>query len=203
MIARTWRAIVRALFTLLLSRVAAERAPDFIVGADNPDGAYLLRWYLTRWRHWPAQAEANPTRLNRVKALVSPLLFNVYLHKFLRDDDDRALHDHPWAWCSLLLDGRYIEHTIAAGGIHHRHPRSAGSMKFSTPRRAHRIELLPWPKSVMWPEVVDIGQPCWTLFITGPRMRRWGFHCPDAGWVDFTRFTKPDSTGETGAGCEG
>jgi hypothetical protein len=37
-------------------------------------------------------------------------IFNVYLHHFLRSDDDRALHDHPWINLSLLLDGCYLEH---------------------------------------------------------------------------------------------
>lgn len=181
-------AIATRLFLFLERHVASRRAPDFIVGDDNPDGAYLLRWYLIP--------------RNRV--------FNVYLHKFLRDDDDRALHDHPWAWCSFLLAGRYIEHTIAAGGIHRRQPREAGSLKISGPRRAHRIELFPawWLEDdfdeacAMHARDAAIKAPCWTIFITGPRVRRWGFHCPK-GWVDFARFTKPGATGQTGAGCEG
>lgn len=185
--------IAAALFAILQHKVANRRAPDFIVGADNPDGAYLRRWYLVP--------------RNRV--------LNIYLHQFLRDDDDRALHDHPWPWCSLLLDGGYFEHTIAAGGIHSRQLRVAGSVKVSGPRRAHRIELLRWadPDPDPSDEYADDDHvdasfslqpsaPCWTLFITGPRMRRWGFHCPQAGWVDFARFTKPGSTGETGAGCD-
>ncbi|HVI60085.1 MAG TPA: hypothetical protein VM619_14600 [Luteimonas sp.] len=170
------------LFRLLFDNIVLAREPDFIVGADNSNGAYLLRWWVIP--------------RNR--------LFNVYLHQFLRDDDDRALHDHPWAWCSFLLQGQYMEHTIAAGGIHRRQLRQAGSLKLSGPRRAHRVELLR--------EIVDNGDPivqlsdppvpCWTLFITGPVVRRWGFHCPK-GWVDFERFTKPGATGEVGSGCDG
>jgi hypothetical protein len=49
-----------------------KRRPDFIIGgADNP---YLLRWWIIPRNRW----------------------CNVYLHKILRDDDPRALHDHPW-----------------------------------------------------------------------------------------------------------
>ncbi len=155
------------LFKRLHARTAAIRPPDFIVGADDFEGPYLRRWYL----------------LPRNRVL------NVYLHQFLRDDDDRALHDHPWAWLSVLLSGSYIEHTIAAGGIHRRTVRQVGSLKASGPWRAHRVELR--------------RTACWTLFITGPRMRRWGFHCPHEGWIDFARFTKPGATGETGAGCQG
>src|SRR5690606_35831081 len=89
----------------LIDWYIARRPPDFIVGgAERP---YLKRWWLI---------PRNP-------------IFNVYLHQFLRDDDDRALHDHPWPWCSILLDGSYIEHTIAAGGIHRRQLRQAPSIK--------------------------------------------------------------------------
>jgi len=116
----------------------------------------------------------------------NPVL-NLYLHQFRRSDDDCALHDHPWWNVSLLLSGSYVEHTIAAGGIEHRARRVAGDLKFRLGRSAHRIEL-------------DTGQ-CWTLFLTGPRFREWGFHCPIAGWVHWEAFTAPGAKGEDGRGC--
>ena len=61
----------KAMADRLIVRVQ-RRAPDFVIGgSDNP---YLLRWFLI---------PRNP-------------VFNVYLHKFMRSDDDRALHTHPW-----------------------------------------------------------------------------------------------------------
>lgn len=180
--------ITNFLFTQLHARVAARRPPNFVVGADDPHGAYLRRWYLL---------PRNP-------------ILNVYLHHFLRDDDDRALHDHPWAWASLLLRGGYTEHTIAAGGIHRRKIRHAGSWAFSLPSRAHRITLLPlwWlaqsfdGANAVFNRNPNAQAPCWTLFITGPRVREWGFHCPQQGWVHFLRFTRPGSVGERGPGCD-
>lgn len=156
------------LFCQLVWRVVARRQPDYIVGADNPDGAYLLRWWL----------------------LPRNRLLNVYLHQFLRSDDDRALHDHPWAWCSLLLKGRYIEHTIRAGGIHRRRVRLPGTLRCALPSTAHRVEVLP-------------GEGAWTIFVTGPRVRRWGFHCPAQGWIDYRHFTAAAAgrPGEMGPGC--
>lgn len=164
------------LFNRLFRHVALRRAPNFIVGADDPAGAYLRRWYLIP--------------RNRV--------CNVYLHCFLRDDDDRALHDHPWPWLSFLLSGAYIEHTIDAAGIQHRRLRRVGSLKLSGARRAHRIEL---------PQFTDFGggdfQPeCWTLFVTGPVIRDWGFHCAERGWVPWQRFTAEGKPGEVGPGCD-
>lgn len=171
------------------------RWPDFIVGEDAPGGPYLLRWYVTPWRRWKGQAEANPTRWNRLKARLAGCLPNLYVHMFLRDDDDRALHDHPsWA-CSLILDGEYIEHTIADGGIHHRRTWCAGSLRFLPTRHTHRIEL---PRLAGGPTRV----PCVTLFLFGPSVREWGFHCPERGWVHWRDFTAPGRPGEIGGGCD-
>ncbi len=167
-------------------RIARRRSPDFVVGeADRP---YLYRWWLIPRNRW----------------------LNVYLHQFLRDDDDRALHDHPWAWCSILIHGGYTEHTIDAGGIHRRKARRALSVKVSGPRRAHRIELFPlWREQDDWDAACDVHQKnpegratCWTIFITGPRVREWGFHCPERGWVPWQSFTAPGAPGLVGPGCE-
>lgn len=155
---------------------ARRRLPDFVVGGhDNP---YLLRWWLI---------PRNP-------------VFNIYLHKFLRDDDDRALHDHPWFWCSIMLRGQYVEHTIRAGGIHRAMVRASGSVRMASPWRAHRVALLPgWCDA--WLDHPAAHAPCWTLFITGPRLRNWGFHCPERGWVPWQKFTAAEDSGAIGLGC--
>src|SRR4051795_6598747 len=89
------------------------REPDFYIGGKvNP---YLLRWWVIPRNRF----------------------FNVYLHKFLRDDDDRALHDHPWVSLSVILRGGYIEHTATEV-----RRRGAGSVVFRRAKHAHRIELL-------------------------------------------------------------
>jgi hypothetical protein len=112
--------------------------------------------------------------------------FNIYLHHFQRSDDDRALHDHPWWNISILLRGAYTEHTINAGGVNIRTVRSAGDWKFRYASEAHRIELH--------------DGPCWTLFVTGPRIREWGFHCPQ-GWRHWRIFTNPTNSHVVGLGC--
>jgi hypothetical protein len=140
-----------------------EREPDQIIGpADNP---YLVRWYVSPHSRW----------------------FNIYLHRVLRSDEDRALHDHPWVNCSILIAGYYIEHTIAAGGIHERRFRVAGDVKLRLPTAAHRLEIG--------------GMECWTFFLTGPNIRAWGFHCPEAGWRHWKDFVVDGGYGETGRGC--
>lgn len=142
--------------------VEARRAPNFIVGgADNP---YMLRWWI----------------IPRNK------FFNIYLHKFLRSDDDRALHDHPWLNVSYLLEGEYVEHSILAGGVCTAIKYRAGDLKFRRAKTAHWIE---------------IDKPCWSLFITGPVIRNWGFHCPK-GWRPWQVFVDQRDSGSVGRGCD-
>lgn len=155
---------VRRLCDWLVYHVAWQRPPNFIIG--SPEGPYLRRWHLI---------PRNP-------------LCNVYLHQFLRSDDDRALHDHPWPSVSVLLHGDYWELSAHEDwGIKHDYF-VAGDVKIRwTGKYAHRLE---------------VDKPCWTLFITGPRYRLWGFHCPQ-GWVPWQEFTKPGKPGEIGRGCGG
>ena len=166
---------------------ATLRAPDFVIGgASNP---YLRRWWLTPWRRWTDLAKDHPTRWVRAVGRIGELLPNVYLHQFLRSDDDRALHCHPWANVSILLRGTYVEHTIAAGGIENREWLIVGDYRIRwSGRLAHRIEL--------------VGTECWTLFITGPRYREWGFHCQKQGWVHWKKFTESNDPGSIGRGCD-
>ncbi len=116
----------------------------------NKNGQYLLRWFIQKSRERG----------------------NVYLHRFIGDDDDRALHDHPWNSVSYVLKGEYLEHT--PDGII---CRSEGDIIFRDMITPHRIEL--------------IDEECWTLFITGPREREWGFHCTD-GWKHYEKFQEDD-----------
>jgi hypothetical protein len=142
--------------------IAAKRPPDFVIGgAATP---YMRRWWIIPRNRF----------------------FNIYLHQFLRSDDDRALHDHPWINLSILLDGDYTEHTIEAGGVRKAVHYSVGDWKFRRAKAAHRIE---------------IESPCWSLFITGPIVREWGFHCPN-GWRPWQLFVDQRDSGSVGRGCE-
>ena len=52
---------------------------------------------------------------------------------------------------------------------------------------------------------MPLGQPhppAWSLFITGPVTREWGFHCPQ-GWRHWKDFTSYREVGEDGRGCIG
>ena len=112
-----------------------------------------------------------------------------YLHHFVASDDDRAPHDHPWSSCSILLSGCYYEHTpVDDEPIR----RVDGDVIVRSPEHTHRIELERDTKT---------GQelPVWTLFMVGPRVREWGFHCPQ-GFVPWQEFTQAGPEGGS-VGC--
>jgi len=152
------------------------RKPDFIVGAK--DDPYLLRWHIIPRNRF----------------------FNIYLHQFLRDDDDRALHDHPWGSVSIILKGEYMEH-LADGS---QRWADCGTIRFRRAKTAHRISLRwDFTKEVMREGGAQFARkPAWTLFITGRRVREWGFHCPQ-GWRHWRDFTNAADGGATiGRGCD-
>ncbi len=107
----------------------------------------------------------------------------VYLHEILRSDDDRALHDHPWDSTSYVLEGGYVEHLPGGDQVW----RGPGSI---VQRRAEDLHRL---------EIID-GNPALSLFITGPKVREWGFQCGER-WVHWREYTSPLDKGLIGRGC--
>lgn len=143
------------------------RDMDFRIPPDKSVSVYMERWWRVP-RNWAT---------------------NVYFHVVRRSDDDRALHDHPWFSISLVLDGGYYEHTIAEGGVHHREWFGPGRVRFRwTGKKAHRLELAVEGNIDGTYRTADtisgfMEAPARTIFITGPVMRRWGFH-DSRRWVD-------------------
>jgi hypothetical protein len=145
-------------------RVLISGKPHFYIGGDVRP--YMLRWYLIPRNRW----------------------LNIYLHKFVRDDDDRALHDHPWSFVSIILWGQYTEITEVG---------SAGSVRgfldvaYRPADHRHRVVL---------DQKDGRPVPCWTLVFTGSKTRTWGFWCPK-GFVPWNEFVASDDPGAVGPGC--
>lgn len=112
---------------------------------------------------------------------------NVYLHEFRRSDDDRALHDHPWWSVSLSLNYAMEEVYRGWGGKERWRKVKPGSLVFRRARFAHRM-IVRYPGAL-------------TLFITGPRLREWGFLCPQ-GWRHWREFVDARDSGAIGRGCD-
>jgi hypothetical protein len=140
-------------------RETQRRLPDVRIPGDMSIPPYMLRW-------WKIRRNA---------------FFNVYYHIVRRSDDDTALHDHPWWNFSIVLEGSYAEHLIEAGGIHRKTHYGPGAVRFRRSGNfAHRLELERWPMDKLFG---GEEKPVLTIFITGPVLRRWGFHHP-LRWVD-------------------
>lgn len=130
------------------------------------------RDYLSKGHHY----------LSRWWVIPTTRMFNIFLHKMEASDDDRALHDHPWRNCSYILSGSYIEIMPDRNRV-----LRAGDIVFRRATAAHRL-------------VVSQG-PVVTLFFTGPKIREWGFLCPQ-GWRHWKQFSAPWDQGEVGRGCD-
>ena len=134
------------------------RPADEVIGTN-----YMQRWHIRRkaGRH------------------------NLYLHRYDGSDDDRALHDHPWASIGIVLWGSLFEVTAKENQETQRRLWPL-IPKFRSATYSHRIELK--------------SRYAYTLFFTFPKYREWGFHCPK-GWIHWKEFT--DKSGQkTGRGCE-
>ena len=126
--------------------------------------------YMLRWRLFPA----NPWG-------------NVYLHWYRHDDEDRALHDHPWWSVSFRLFGKLKEIYLD-----NNHTEQSRYIPWLLPvvRNATFTHRLVLPK-----------KNALTIFVTGRRVREWGFHCPQ-GFRPWFEFVDPKSPGERGPGCD-
>lgn len=160
----------RRWFRILLSG----KPHQIIQDNDTLNSPYMLRWYLIPRNHH----------------------INVYLHKFLRDDIDEALHDHPWWFVSIILRGGYIEYGETEDGkltvkcrtaiTDWRSPWWHRSVAYRLATHRHRIAL---------PHTRDGGrEPCWTVIITGRNSRTWGFWCKPERFIPWYDFI-------SGGGC--
>ncbi|SKM81860.1 Uncharacterised protein [Mycobacteroides abscessus subsp. massiliense] len=180
----------------------------------GPNNHRWLRKWVRLEPHQPIGSEGEPPYLLRWYVIPRNRWLNVYLHKFLRDDDDRALHDHPWWFLSLVLWGQYIEVTDDGRSV-----RSAPELwrlfwgdrplVFRPALWRHRVELVKAPatsveRTRIRPRLRAL--PCWTLIVTGPRTRLWGFWCSGPAWPGASprhyvdRFVPWDEFGDAGCG---
>jgi hypothetical protein len=86
--------------------------------------------------------------------------FSIRLHHWLAPDDDRAHHDHPWDFVTFVLRGGYVDDS------------PAGRQHLKAPQVQHRSAL---HRHTVFP---DSGG-AWTLVLTGPKIRPWGFWVKD------------------------
>jgi hypothetical protein len=83
-------------------------------------------------------------------------LGSLRVHHWLAADDTRAFHDHPWWFWTVVLRGGYTDVSIDSYDV-----LRAGSVRFRHAEHQH----------VVIPE----ANGAWTVMITGPKKRPWGF----------------------------
>ena len=94
--------------------------------------------------------------------------FGIFLHKLCRSDHDRALHDHPWSFVSLILKNGYKEIARLKGVS-----KDVDVVLQNVPG-----EILWRPANWTHRVIIEDGKPAWTLIFLGPRIRKWGFWVP-------------------------
>lgn len=172
--------MIRQLVFNRLSEWSQKREPFCIGGKANP---YMKRWYV----------------------IPRNLVFNIYFHQILKDDNDEALHDHPWLFnISWILKGSYWEVLFKVKPKRSKPLPNiyavycpTGFVGFRWARKQHRLML-----------TIHNGVlvPCYSLFITGPKLWTWGFYCshPNGSlkWVPWQKFTAGDRGELVGKGCD-
>jgi hypothetical protein len=158
-----------------------------------------------RFHRIPIGGEADPTYWRYFVLPCNPF-FNVYLHNFLKDDEEN-LHDHRMMNVTIVLQGGgYYEERFI------RKPRAGRPL----PATRHRFvpEMCPFPRLPSTPHRVVLRRaaghpiPVWSLFIGLPHVREWGFWCAGEGtarWVPYDRYVaSPDPIGpsKVGLGCD-
>ncbi len=111
--------------------------------------------------------------LNRWNLIPKNRFFKIYLHKFT-DSDEETFHDHPWHSLSFVLSGILMEVFLNAKQEQTLRIVRKGAWVYRSAKRLHYI-LLP------------SSNPVWTIFITGPKIREWGFLKPQ-GWIHHLEY---------------
>lgn len=185
--------------------------PAFIVGAiirfakarpyfdlTHADGRdYMGRWwlmprFLLRWA--PAEGDC-PAHLKPLAWL--PV--SIRLHHIRSSDDDRHLHDHPFPYCTWILESGYWEVVpktidpsflrVADGGLHERTDyvwRAPGTIMRKRATDRHRIKT-----------ASDVG--AWTILVQFRKVQPWGFYTEHGKvyWYDYDRVRDPIEASRT------
>jgi hypothetical protein len=86
------------------------------------------------------------------------------LHKILKPDPDRELHDHPWSFRALILKGGYYE-------IVQRFPKSPAYVRYHETGNVNNHTCYDWHRI----DCLRDNKPAWTLVLTGKKQKSWSF----------------------------
>ena len=171
-------------FGVFVFRKLLQLIPHRVIVNCNRD-PYLTRWFLFR---------------------TEPLA--VFFHWFHRSDEDRALHDHPWTFITVILWRGYNEHTEALeecghcdgmGWVRARRSDFANTSSFCPECHGECFIRVPvvkrrWPLTICyrpaeWRHRVELidQKPAATLVFRFKKRREWGFWTK-TGFVQWNKW---------------
>jgi hypothetical protein len=113
----------------------------------------------------PPDVVVGESYLKRWHIIPENKFLNIYYHEIRSSDLDRDLHDHPYVFSSFILSGGYLEETKNGVVV-----RGVGDLNIHHPWYLHKL-------------IMKDSNGANTIFITGPKIKEWGF-MTEKGWVD-------------------
>lgn len=110
------------------------------------DDVYMERYWLF-----------NPLDVETKCIKYSWIPFSIRIHKILKEDQDRHMHDHPWDCRTFILKGQYLEERV--DGVYARREGTTATIAFDD---YHKILHV-------------YGDCVYTMFVTGKYKGVWGF----------------------------
>ena len=87
--------------------------------------------------------------------------FAIRIHKWIRSDDKRNFHDHPWWFITFVLKGSYTD-VYNDNNIIKQDTLKRFKLRYRPSNHRHYVDV---PK-----------EGCWTILLTGRPIRKWGFY---------------------------
>ena len=128
-------------------------------------------------------AKNGQVRFRRFRLLQTPWRA-VYIHQIMGSDLDADMHDHPFDFSSVILEGAYQEQTSYA-------PDFVGSQfktYYSGDVIVHKAEDVH--------KLTLISGEVWTLVFTSGRDRDWGYRLRDGSWVPHKTYRQLKNEGK-------
>lgn len=139
---------------------------------------------MSRFRHVISEDHRLGPLLVRYR-LISTRWGGLYLHHLLRSDADRHLHDHPWAFWSLILWRGYVEREPYGG--QHMPPSWPPTLRTEWCLYSDRGPLSLIRHRATDRHALSLIRPAWSLVWVGPKVRDWGFET-ERGWIPWQEY---------------
>ena len=109
--------------------------------------------------------------------------FAIYVHQICKSDEEADMHDHPWDFNSVILEGSYWESSMTAPDFNKVSYQQfySGDVITHKAEDAHKLRL--------------VSKEVWTLVLTSGRDRYWGYQT-SAGWIGHKEYRQLKNEGK-------